>query len=300
MEVTPLVVAFDRKFFIPGLVAIKSLVDNISDKSRIEIFVLHNNLPYFLVRLAEEVILSYDCTVTFIDLSHAFEGISCRQGVPKEIYYSLFIPQYFKSYDKAVKLDVDMLFRDDLLKIIDGLPSEKKVGAVRCVFRHYIKYGDFGNFRLFASRNGIRNVDNYFNGGVVVFNNRLITDQERSDCISLIEKHWSSNDEMILNYVFQDSLHLYSLRWNFQIELESEPSSSFSDIIRQDLDESRSDVAVCHFMGPAKPWNNFSFTEESQVFLEEYRKVTKEVLQDIKNLAPSVLCGPMWEKMTKL
>ncbi|MXV44689.1 hypothetical protein GS501_06485 [Saccharibacter sp. 17.LH.SD] len=301
METVPIVMSFSKNYVLPALVTIKSLIQNVSDVSRIEIFILHNDFDHHLVSFIEKYVLKHNCGISLINFSKALDGISHKEHKYPEIFYTVFIPKYFSVYKKVIAIDSDVLVLDDVLKLIDNFPSEKKMGGVHCFFRNNERYGDMHNFRAYA-RNvvGIKNPKNMFNSGLMVFNNEKISREEADLCIDLLPKKWDSHDESILNFVFQHDLHFFSIRWNFQMEFFNAQGEDFFSEIREDFTKSKDDIAICHFIGPSKPWMNGNVLEKGNPYLERYKHAYMSVREEVIEILPQIFCGSMWSVMERM
>lgn len=301
MSLFPIVISFDKKYVIPSLVTIKSILDNCSDISKVEFFVLYKCLDTTLIQLVERVVASFGSIISFIDCSSFLENknFSNNENRPLETYLPLFIPTIFKDFKKILSIDVDMLVRDDVLKIINELPSDKKLGGVRCMIRNFRKYEDYGDFNK-ISRNmlGIGNPLRYINSGMVVFNMEAITPSDATYCIDCINKKWPFYDESILNHVFRESLYNFSQKWNFYAEYMNENYLYFEPDIQEQVKEAQENASIFHFVADTKPWDHPE-PETTNKYRLEYRALVALVKEEIRNSLPKVICGFMWSKIDR-
>lgn len=301
MSAFPIVISFDKKYLIPSLITIKSILDNCSDTSMIEFFVLYKYLDPILVQLVERVVASFGSVISFIDCSSFLESknFSNSENRPLETYLPLFIPTIFKDFNRVLSIDVDVLVRDDVLKLINELPSDKKLGGVRCMIRNYRQYEDYGDFNK-LSRNifGMHNPLHYINSGMVVFNMDAITPSDAAYCIDCISKGWPFYDESILNHVFRKSLHNFAQRWNFYAEYVDENYLHFEADIQEQVKEAQEDASIFHFVADTKPWDHPE-SETTNKYRLEYRTLVALVKEEIRNSLPKVICGFMWSKIDR-
>ncbi|MBE1723555.1 hypothetical protein CO583_00225 [Parasaccharibacter sp. TMW2.1882] len=301
MSTFPIVVSFDKKYLIPALVTIKSILDHCSDTSRIEFFVLYRNLDTTLIRLTEQVVASFGSVISFIDCSSFMESLNFanNENRPLETYVPLFIPTIFKGYEKVLSIDVDMLVRDDVLKIINEIPQNKKLGGVRCLIRNHRKYEDFGDFNKF-SRNmlGINNPYFYVNSGLILFNMDAITDADAAYCIECIKKKWLFYDESILNHVFKDSLHHFSQSWNLYAEYLHTNYLEFEYSMQEQVKKAQEDASIIHYVADTKPWDHPA-PDTTDKYRLEYRALVAAVKDEIRNILPRTICGVMWNRVDR-
>lgn len=300
-DIIPIVISFDENYLLPALMTVKSIIDNCSDISRIEFIVLHKGLSLYHREVFALTVFSYGSIVSFIDCTEHFRALSHRDERKSEVFLMLLVPRIFSDRKKVIVIDTDVLVRDDLLKTVHEMPDDKKIGAVRCMLRRLEKLGDVGGYNHYAHNViGIKNVENYFNSGFVIFNMEHVTENDAELCISLLAKKWQSDDEAILNYVFQDSLYLFSWRWNFYASYYDEPQDMFSPFLQDQFIEARDDAAVCHFISNSKPWRNETNLVYDNKYRKEYRALWQEVRNDFMKQAGPVLAGRMWKTMNRV
>lgn len=300
-EIIPVVISFDENYLIPALMTVRSIIDTCSDLSRIEFVVLHRNLDQRHREVFAQIVFSYGSIVSFIDCTERFKELTHRDERKSEVFLMLLVPQLFADRKHVIVIDTDVLVRDDILKTVHELPHDKKLGAVRCMLRRLEKLGDVGGHNHYAAHViGIEKVENYFNSGFVVFNMQNVTKEDAEACISLLSKKWQSDDEAILNYVFQHSLHLFPLRWNFYVTYYNEPETYFSSYVQEQFLEGRDNAAICHFIADYKPWRMDTGLAYDNKYRQEYRELWKSVKEDFMKQAALVLGGRMWKAMNRV
>lgn len=300
MNSTPIILAFNQDFTLPALTTIYSLIQHCSDLRRIEFFIFYDALNPYVMHLIEKFIHSCGPLVTFIKCSTAFEGYNIPTHDPrhpKEVFFPLLIPKYFASYDQALFLDSDLFIRDDILTMIDAMPNDKKIGAVKDTYHSHLHTSHIWGFEDYTRNTlQIRHYENYFNSGVVLFNTKNITTEEAKHCIELIKNQWQSHDESILNYLFQDSLHLFPSKWNVNIEYMHLPPEEFRQSFQSDLIEGRQNAAICHFAGPSKPWQQQP-EYRRLTYYPEYESTWHALQKRLAPLAAEILCGSLWDSV---
>lgn len=301
MNTFPIVVSFNKKYLLPALVTIKSIIDNCSDVSRIEFFVLYRELDQTVIQIAERTVAAFGSLISFVDCSSFLENMNFAndENRPLETYFPLFIPTIFREYDRVLSIDVDMLVRDDVLKIINQIPHDKKLGGVRCLIRNHRKYEDFGDFNKY-SRNmlGINNPYLYVNSGLILFNMEAITEDDASYCVECIKKKWRFYDEAILNHVFKDSLHHFAQGWNFYAEHLKTSCLEFDYSMQEEVKEAQENASIYHFVADTKPWDHPQPRTRNKYRLE-YRALVAEVKEEVRNQLPKIVCGFMWNKIDR-
>lgn len=301
MYTFPIVISFNKKYLIPALVTIKSIIDNCSDVSKIEFFVLYKELDATIIQLVERVVASWGSLISFIDGSSLLEDVKFAndENRPLETYFPLFIPRIFKEYSKVLSIDVDMLVRDDVLKIINEMPQDKKLAGVRCLIRNHRKYEDFGDFNKYSRHMlSINNPYLYINSGLVLFNMDAITNGDSEYCLECIRKQWRFYDEAILNHVFRESLYHFAQGWNFYAEHLKTNCLEFEYSMQEQVKEAQENASIYHFVADTKPWDHPQPKTKNKYRLE-YRALVAEVKEEIRNQLPRIVCGFMWNKVDR-
>lgn len=307
MSRIPVVLSLNSTYIIPALTAMKSVLDTVSDKNRIEFVILHSALDSQTIAILEKIITHHGGSISFLNMAHIFMAHGQNPPDKMEMLAAILIPVHFTDHRYVFWLDADTLMKDDILSLIGAMPPDKKIGAVRCLFRNYL-HSQNPTSPLYQETAlvGVESICDYFNAGLILFNMRAISSEDGRRCLQLIARNWPGYGESILNHVFQHSLHFFSLRWNFPMMIIAESPALFNPAIRDDLQVSRNHIKMCHFLGPSKPWSKHhagwfrdnlyptTFTEHRN----DYRKVCQAVMQDIALVAPPIICGPSWNIMT--
>ena len=227
------------------------LMTRISDENQVKIRKLVSSKPNFSIR--------------FINVGPYVYGYSFYTDSNKantkftdEIYYRVLVPSLMPKYDKVIFLDADIVFLDDIAKILEYDYSNSLVGAIRdyegisnCYNNNYEKT----KYRI--SELGIKNFDNYFLSSVLVMNIKKFNEQfDVKDLLNLaVSKDWKQFDQDLFNYLCQDSLTLIDASWNFMEDIygtyHSLPKALFDEFL-----VSEKSPKTIHYSGNRKPWIN--------------------------------------------
>lgn len=297
-DTLPIVTVFNDAYALPALTMIQSTIKHCSNPDFLEFHVLYKKIDPNIIALCEEFARSINTKIIFWNVARFFAPYKSymSQSSIEEQYYPLIIPSLFDVYEKVVHLDADMLVRDNILELVSSLPKDKKVGATRCMARIYSqKYDNFGFHRYVRDVIKIKNYTDYFNGGMEVFNNILITKEDKERCFSLIKENWISCEEPILNKVFANSLHLFHTRWNFYAQYLKTNIYEFPDNFHQELREGQNNPAICHFVEHTKPWITHDIS-----YAYEYNATMNSVKSILDRLASRVIFGHIWKRFPAL
>ncbi|MBP1560988.1 MAG: glycosyltransferase family 8 protein [Oscillospiraceae bacterium] len=283
----PIVICYasDENYAPHMTVSIYSLMCN-ADKSRqYEIIILHSELSEQsrekLLRLGEKFL---NFTVRFEDMSAVHDSVKDRVGsyITAATNYRLFIlGELFGKYDRVLYIDCDTIVEGDISQLYDMDLEGRAVAAAEMVeARHYIHtkralfYEETPyNFTDYCTKVlGIKHIERYFNAGVILFDlkrcRKLLSDETAVKLLNM--KKWIYNDQDVLNILFNDSVKMLDLKWNYTHNIEqfcSSPKPTTRGLFR---DARRTEYGIIHFISGNKPWNtNVALGEHYHKYREQ-------------------------------
>lgn len=155
--------------YIPFLaVAIRSLINNLSEQSACRIHILNTGLNESTcqrIRAMETDRVS----IVFVDVSREVAPIAAqlnlRDYYTASIYFRIFIPSLFPQYHKAIYLDADIVVTGDITSLYQKQLGTRLVGAIpdavvasKALYRDYVGLGVGIPYKQ------------YFNSGVMLMN----------------------------------------------------------------------------------------------------------------------------------
>ena len=155
--------------YIPFLaVAIRSLIDNLSEPNTCRIHILNtglNEADCERIRKMETDRVS----IVFVDVSREVAPIAAqlnlRDYYTASIYFRIFIPSLFPQYHKAIYLDADIVVTGDIANLYQKQMGTRLVGAVsdavvasKALYRKYSEQGVGIPYKR------------YFNSGMMLMN----------------------------------------------------------------------------------------------------------------------------------
>lgn len=215
-NVIPIFMAVDNNY-IPFLgVALKSIIDNVSQQNRYEIKVLYTSVTEENKKKIEEY-QTENVGIEFVNLSYKLQEIQeklyTRNYFSNTTYFRLFIPELYPDYDKAVYIDSDTITLVDIAKLyntemgdnlIAGIPD----GAVQAIpiFQDYVE-----------KVVGVSNYNNYFNAGIIVMNLKALREYKfQEKFLYMLEKikFEVAQDQDYLNRLCKGRVKLLGFEWN--------------------------------------------------------------------------------------
>ena len=182
------------------------------------------------------------------------------------MYARILLPSMLPNLDKVIYLDCDLVVNKDLIDL-----WRTDVTDVAVAMAPDLLCQDKGTL----SRLGIDN--NYLNSGVIVMNldywrkhdvqNRLLS--------YIIDKgnELIYNDQDALNVILQDERRQLPVKYNvtpyhYHKNLEYYPAK-----LREEIQKSRLDPVIFHYLGPVKPWSLGCYLPGKQLF-KKYQKIS--------------------------
>ena len=258
-NVIPIFMAVDNNY-IPFLgVALKSIIDNVSQQNRYEIKVLYTSVTEENKKKIEEY-QTENVGIEFVNLSYKLQEIQeklyTRNYFSNTTYFRLFIPELYPDYDKAVYIDRDTITLVDIAKLyntemgdnlIAGIPD----GAVQAIpiFQDYVE-----------KVVGVSNYNNYFNAGIIVMNLKALREYKfQEKFLYMLEKikFEVAQDQDYLNRLCKGRVKLLGFEWNRM------PA----------MGEQEGELNIIHYNLGCKPWyfDNVLYQEHFWKYAEKTR-----------------------------
>ena len=240
-KVIPCVFATDDNYAPFLVICLKSLKQHMNPNYDYKVYVLQTSLSDKYKKMCYD----YACTnlsIQFIDVTKKLDVISdklyLRDYYTNTTYYRFFIPALFPQYKKALYLDCDMIFLDDVAKLYNTDLKGNLLGAV--VEDVMVCEEAFGNYAEKAI--GIER-HNFFNAGMILMNlekfRRLKIEDKFVNLLTQF-KFTVTQDEDILNALCKDKVLYFPRGWNK------------SPIKENDFDDST--LKIVHYKMGMKPW----------------------------------------------
>lgn len=275
----------DNNFVAPTMVAISSLIENLSQNVSCEIYVICVDIESSKRELIEK--LSNDhVTVKPIVFGDKFYDLEVTHPhVSKAALFKFEIPNIFPGLDKILYLDGDILVRGDLSELFDLDISNVYVAAARDMA------GEYQNFDKIAG------VEKYFNSGVMLLNLKKMRQNKISEQLIRARSErqdFKTMDQDVLNHVFGGSVLWADVRYNamaynmilMQFSIEQINSfygsdyASFEDLLNKSV--------IIHLTNKDKPWlSKFAFMNEEWFLFFDRINEKREFVNIEKNRSSS-------------
>lgn len=270
-EILPIFFAIDD-YYIPFFsVALKSIVENASEKYEYLIRILHTNVTEESIEKIKKF-EKENIHIEFVDLNYYIDKIKdklyTRDYYTKTTYFRLFLPELYPQYKKVLYLDSDIIVLEDIANLFNIDIGNNLVGAIP---DDIIQNGKV--FQEYAEKVvGVASYKKYFNAGILIMNLdelRKIKFQEKFLYLLGTIKFSVAQDQDYLNRICKGRVTYIDNSWNVM------PAPG-----RNKKDE---ELKLIHYNLTYKPWHldNVAYSE----FFWKYAEKTEffEQIQKIKN-----------------
>lgn len=229
------------------------LTTGVSDENQFKLMSQIRNHPNFSIRFVNvgQTVYGYDFYL---------EPRPTNTKYSSEIYFRILVPTIMQDYDYVIFCDADIVFQDDIAKLLDYDYSQNIIGGVRdyegianCYNNNYERT----KYRI--TELGIKSFDNYFVSGVLVINtkkfNELYSEKQLLDLA--VSKKWIQYDQDLLNFICKDDVKIIDAEWNFVEDIDNVYHSLPSRLFNE-YEKSEKTPKAIHYSGNRKPWINLN------------------------------------------
>lgn len=174
--------------------------------------------------------------------------------IPNDTYFRYIIPEIKPNIDKAIYLDVDIIVKKDIKDLYNENLDTNLIGAIN----HPSYCWKYPYFSKVIKNLNLHNSNQYFNGGVILFDCKKCRRQKITQKLMEITRKlkdkilWADQD--IFNLVFEKKVKLLPEKYNALRSVYEAEKINDKNII--------DDLYIIHFNGKEKPWNNTPYLSE--------------------------------------
>lgn len=276
MNLLPIVFTCDDHYFKYTNVVICSIIQNSNLKTKYEINVLSEYISDENKLLANELIANYSnfsIKYHILNIKNP-EKYHLNSYMSLSTYYRFFIFDLLQNYERVLYLDSDLIVDNDI-SFYATIDFEHKPAIcsasifVQNLLAKNINH-DFTR-EYFTGILNMKNYDQYFNAGVILFNLNLIRaqgiDQKFFEAIYYL-KNPIFQDQDILNSVLNNNggVKMISNDYNYTKGTRISLKRILINAIKSKLGKKRNNwFTIYHYVGKIKPWQNYS--HDSSLFL---------------------------------
>ena len=286
-NVVPVFFGADQRFTPYMMVALASMLDNVSARRKYEVHILHTDIneetqAEFKKMAKPNVSIEFDNVSSVID--NILGSLPIRDYYSASTYFRFVIATNFPQYDKAVYIDADTCIVEDVAKLYDTPLGNAYVAAVpEAVMATLKDAGEYSEKVLGINRY------KYFNAGMLVINSKKWRQYDvLGQFLTLIGFYnfVVAQDQDYLNVICKNKVHYLPRRWNMET------------IKSWNID--RRNLGIIHYAFAAKPWQNINcfygdifwkYASKTTYYMEikqAFAAVTPERLEAIDHVVESV------------
>lgn len=248
-------------FYVPYFaVCLQSFQEHIGSENQYRVIVLQKGIDEENKQKLQSMIFKKNIQLDFYDIRSLIQKkhFHPHDHVSDETFFKLYIPQMFSKYKKVLFCDSDILFQDDPAKLFQINMKNKKIAAAPCHLWHGIIQNNTEAYNYTVNQLGIKDLDSYFQAGVILFQPAYITQKDIKKAIDLSEtREFLCMDQDVLNAVFQDDLYIFDSRWNYEVSQPGFRQNSIpfmNETHKKEWESAGKNPAVIHYSGKEKPW----------------------------------------------
>lgn len=222
-------------------VVIASILDNLSEKSFANFYILDGNITKENKDKLLHLKQIKDCNIEFIQVDESkfevYKQINTHKYITLPSYYRLKLSELLPNVDKIIYLDCDMIVNSDITELFNIQLGDNIIGGVLDTrVKHKKKWKN----------------TNYINAGMIVFNLAKIRENKIED--KFVEytkqntKTIETGDQDVINFVLKDKIQILPDDWNVQVSGFAS-RTSFTNKPK-----------LIHYIGCDKPWVFASIT----------------------------------------
>lgn len=241
-------------------------------------------------------LVSEDFKLDIIDLDQFKTKINLPKSgnlAPANIYTMIrcLTPSYFKSIDKMLYVDTDVIFLRDGIEQLWNTNINKfyMAGCEDIIVTKFLKL----DFQL----KNTKNEEQYINGGVILFNYKKIRKDHLDQKLVQFCNKWNKKelkpywlDQSLLNYLFRGKIKLLEYKYNdFSLVTSHTIFKSHKQYLKEKYGyeepiESVNDAVILHFLGGGKPWKNDPKSKQIYRYVKISREIWMKLEEYLKKL----------------
>lgn len=253
----PIVFSTDENYVLPTAVAIKSLIENCSEK-KLELMILSgeelSEKAKSIMRGALQSNSNAKLTYIIVDRERLGEVESHIEHISINTYYRLLLPELLKDYDCCLYLDGDICVRGDISELLSVRMSDSEyLAGVRAAGAITRLRGKKNRLRIL----GIKDMKNYVNAGVILMNLRAIRNNNIDKILlDLVSNDYPVQDQDVLNVACYNHIKPIAPKYNCTPVMHRFNKFRLMRVFKaKEIDEARKKPVIIHYADKNKPWN---------------------------------------------
>ena len=288
----PIIFASDNKYMKYFLVALKSLICNISKNYNYDIYVLDEDISDEYKQKTFSM-QKDNVKISFVDIKPSLKNIDRNifftvGRFALSTYYRMFIPRLFKDFKRVLFIDCDTVILDDVAKLYQYDLNNKAIGAALDLgVKYYVCANEPKRINYFDNILKLKNKDNYFQAGVLILDIEKLSKLDVEENLLKILADVKSPmyfDQCILNKFFEGNVQIINQEWNVLWSMCDK--INYENILPKDIlseyKKAYKHPKIIHFSSAIKPWFNIFHKKSIQFWKYAVQCPSfKELLSDL-------------------
>ena len=281
----PIVFAANNAFVGPLGVALKSLIDHISERAFYDIVVLESDITASNKQRLRGMLTKPNLQLRFVNVLPLLDGYTlvAHVHISKETFFRFVIQEIMPDYEKTLYLDCDIVVESDVADLYDtdvtgyllaaahDIDFASQINGYNKKMSHYAK-------QILKMQDPYQ----YFQAGVLLFNLiEMRKEHSLDEWLTLASDDYKYSDQDVLNRYCQGRVKYFGQEWNFLFDNDFTRVNHVLCFAPKELMDEYKQVQcnpkIIHYAGFAKPWlylpadrsDNFWSVARATPFYEE-------------------------------
>lgn len=274
IQTVNIALTFDEEYAQKAGVVIASIVDNCEIEVNYHFYLLAYNVSSISKGKIDDLFVNQQrFSYTILDIDQLEQSLSFFKNSYFHISASarLFLPIILNECSKVIYLDCDVIVKSSLLDLYNTDITEYYAAGVPDYVVRQMAYIDYWN-NYFHNIVKIKNVENYCNSGVLVFN---LTRMREKDLVSKflefgkrVGHTLSFPDQDTINKIMEDNIKLLDQTYNYSPGYDLGYYKSLSANELEDLIKAKGSPKIIHYDGLKKPWKMNMYLSQEYLNVE--------------------------------
>ncbi len=281
--------------YVPYLsVVLQSILENSSVVYNYDIIIFTSDISIENQIILQEQLQAYtNFSIRFYNVRPVMESylhLYILGHYSIETYFRLLAPNILKAYDKILYLDSDIIVQEDVATLYNiELSEEHLLAACRDIEWIATCNANKISQEYINDILKLKNPQNYFQAGVILFNLQTFRKNFQSDYIMQFAttQNWELLDQDILNSVAQERVLFLDPVWNIltgwseKKRIKNIRKNSDKVLFKQYM-AVRSHPNIIHYAGAEKPWlfDDVAFADKWWQYLSRIPILYKKNIED--------------------
>lgn len=256
----PLVFSSSEEYVPYLAVALRSLVENLSEQYNYDIVIMENKLSENSRNRLSSLYTRENVSIRFYNLSKVVdENDFCVRGhLAVETFFKFFIPRIFETYKRVLFVDSDVVFQADPATLYNIDMQGYSLAASLCCLWNGIANTDKNFKRYGIDVLKLSDINKYFQCGVLLMDiKKLNKEKIYEKCMDkALKKMYTCMDQDVFNFVFDGRICYIDNKWNYETRQKGfkEEIPNILPEIRKKYDDAQKSPYIIHYSGKEKPW----------------------------------------------